>query len=195
MSSCVESPHGEVRFEAALRWMMAQDRSRPLLIVAHSLDAGRDLLRAATLKLHATFGWALESLTSLSTRLAALPLAERELTAATPLALEAVCVRAVAELKARSQLGRFAPVAERPGLPPALLRTFTDLALADVDAARLATECPELATAFQLYRRMLQQLSLADRSDVLRAAMGVIRAQSAVGELGAVPEPNWSGSS
>lgn len=186
VSSCIESPHGEVRFEAALRWMMAQERSRPLLVLAHSLDAARDLLRAATLKLHATFGWALESLTSLSTRLAALPLAERGLTAATPLALEAVCVRAVAELKARSQLGRFAPVAERPGLPPALLRTFTDLALADVDAARLAQECPELAAAFELYRQMLEQLSLADRSDVVRAAMGVVRAQAAAGELAAV---------
>jgi ATP-dependent helicase/nuclease subunit B len=186
VSSCIESPHGEVRFEAALRWMMVQERSRPLLIVAHSLDAARDLLRAATLKLHATFGWALESLSSLSTRLAALPLAERGLTVATPLALEAVCVRAVAELKARSQLGRFAPVAERPGLPPALLRTFTDLALADVDVGRLARECPELATAFELYRQMLEQLSLADRSDVLRAAMSAVRAKSAAGQLGGV---------
>jgi ATP-dependent helicase/nuclease subunit B len=166
--------------------MMMQERSRPLLVVAHSLEAARDLLRAATLKLHATFGWALESLTSLSTRLAALPLAERGLTAATPLALEAVCVRAVAELNARSQLGRFSPVAERPGLPPALLRTFTDLALADVDVSRLAKECPELATAFELYRQMLEQLSLADRSDVLRAAIGVVRARAAAGELGAV---------
>jgi ATP-dependent helicase/nuclease subunit B len=186
VASCIESPHGAIRFEAALRWMTVQERSRPLLVVAHSLDAARDLLRAATLKLRATFGWALESLTSLSTRLAALPLAERGLTAATPLALEAVCVRAVAELKARSQLGRFAAVSERPGLPPALLRTFTDLALADVDAGRLAKECPELATAFELYRQMLEQLSLADRSDVLRAAMGVVRAQAAAGELGAV---------
>ena len=166
--------------------MMAQERSRPLLVVAHSLDAARDLLRAATLKLHATFGWALESLTSLSTRLAALPLAERGLAAATPLALEAVCVRAVAQLKGCLQLGRFAAVADRPGLPPALLRTFTDLALADVDGARLANECPELATAFELYRQLLEQLSLADRSDVIRAAMGVVRAKATAGELEAV---------
>lgn len=184
--SCVESPHGEIRFEAALGWLTSQPRSRPLLVVAHSLDAARDLLRAATLKLDATFGWALESLTSLSTRLAALPLAERGLTVATTLALEAVCVRAVAELRARSELGRFAPVAERPGLPPALLRTFSDLALADVDAARLAEECPELATAFARYRQMLQELALADRSDVIRAALGTVRSQAVAGELGAV---------
>jgi ATP-dependent helicase/nuclease subunit B len=183
---CIESPHGEVRFEAALRWLLVQERARPLLVVAHSLDAARDLLRAATLSLQATFGWELQSLTSLTTKLAALPLAERGLTVATPLALEAVCVRVVGELKASSHLGRFAHVAERPGLPPALLRTFTDLALADVDEARLAQECPELAAAFQLYRRMLQELSLADRSDVLRAALDAVVAQSAAGELGAV---------
>lgn len=186
VSSCIESPHGEVRFESALRWMMLQERSRPLLVVAHSLDAARDLLRAATLNLHATFGWALESLSSLSTRLAALPLAERGLTAATPLALEAVCVRVVAELGSRSRLGRFAPVADRPGLPPALLRTFTDLALADVDPGRLVQECPELAAAFELYREILGQLSLADRSDSLRAAMGEIRSKAAASEIEAV---------
>jgi ATP-dependent helicase/nuclease subunit B len=186
VSSCIESPHGEVRFEAALRWLTLQERARPLLVVAHSLDAARDLLRAATLKLHATFGWELESLTSLTTKLAALPLAERGLTVATPLALEAVCVRAVTELRTQGQLGRFAHVAARPGLPPALLRTFTDLALADVDSARLAQECPELATAFELYRRMLQQLRLADRADVLHAALGAVREKAAAGELPAV---------
>ncbi|RYZ01166.1 MAG: PD-(D/E)XK nuclease family protein [Myxococcales bacterium] len=186
VSGCVESPHGEVRFEAALRWLTQQERARPLLVVAHSLDAARDLLRAATVKLHATFGWELESLSSLTTKLAALPLSARGLTVATPLALEAVCVRAVTELRAQGRLGRFARVADRPGLPPALLRTFTDLALADADEAQLAKECPELATAFELYRQMLQQLSLADRSDVLRAALGVVREKSAAGELAAV---------
>lgn len=182
----IESPHGEVRFEAALRWLTLQERARPLLVVAHSLDAARDLLRAATLKLQGTFGWELESLTSLTTKLSALPLAERGLTVATPLALEAVCVRAVTELRAQGQLGRFAHVADRPGLPPALLRTFTDLALAEVEAERLARECPELATAFELYRQMLEQLALADRSDVLRAAMGSVRQRSVAGELAAV---------
>ncbi|MDF3064965.1 MAG: ATP-dependent nuclease, subunit [Polyangiaceae bacterium] len=183
---CIESPHGDVRFEAALRWLTLQERAQPLLVVAHSLDAARDLLRAATLKLNATFGWELESLTSLTSKLAALPLAQRGLTAATPLSLEAVCVRAVAQLQSQGRLGRFAHVAERPGLPPALLRTFTDLALADVEAPRLAKECPELATAFELYRQMLQELSLADRSDVVRAAMGVVRDRAAAGALPAV---------
>lgn len=186
MSSCIESPHGEVRFEAALRWLSAQERNRPLLVVAHSLEAARDLLRAATLQQKATFGWALESLASLSVQLSALPLAERGLSVATPLALEAVCVRVVSELGALGKLGRFEPVAERPGLPRALLRTFTDLALADVDEALLARECPELSAAFRHYRETLAGLGLADRAEVLREAIAAARVKGAANELSSV---------
>jgi ATP-dependent helicase/nuclease subunit B len=186
VSTCIDSAHGEVRFQAALRWLTTQEPSRSLLVVAHSLDAARELLRAATLQLKATFGWELESLTSLAAKLAALPLAERGLTVATPLALEAVCVRVVAELQSLGQLGRFAHVADRPGLPPALLRTFSDLALADVQPAPLAAECPELAEAFAVYRKMLRSSSLADRADVLREAILAARAKAAAGELQAV---------
>lgn len=186
VSSCIESPHGEVRFEAALRWVTAQDPNRPLLVIAHSLDAARDLLRAATLQLKVTFGWSLESLTSLSLRLSALPLAERRLSGATSLALEAVCLRVVSELGAKGQLGRFGHVADRPGLPRALLRTFSDLALADVDPARLARACPELATAFNRYQQTLSELGLADRAEILRAAVAAARGKAAASELATV---------
>jgi hypothetical protein len=182
----IESPHGEVRFRAALEWLSSLERHRPLLIVAHSLEAARDLLRAATLAEHATFGWALESLTSLAMRLAALPLAERRLSIATPLALEAVAVRVVSELGAAGKLGRFEHVADRPGLPQALLRTFTDLALADVDLGRLEAESPELAVAFEHYRRTLAELRLADRATVLEQAIAAVATRAAAGELEAV---------
>jgi ATP-dependent helicase/nuclease subunit B len=182
----IESPHGEVRFRAALEWLSSLERHRPLLIVAHSLEAARDLLRAATLAEHATFGWALESLTSLAMRLAALPLAERRLSIATPLALEAVAVRVVSELGAAGKLGRFEHVADRPGLPRALLRTFTDLALADVDLGRLEAESPELAVAFEHYRRTLAELRLADRATVLEQAIAAVATRAAAGELEAV---------
>lgn len=181
--TCVESPHGEVRFQAALRFLLQQERSRPLLVVAHSLDAARELLRAATLELQATFGWSLESLSSWCVKLAALPLAERGLTLATPLALEAVCVRVVSELQASRRLGRFESVADRPGLPRALLRTFSDLALAEVDAAKLAKECPELGVAFEHYRQTLAELKLADRAEMLREALSAARRKLAKGEL------------
>jgi ATP-dependent helicase/nuclease subunit B len=186
VSRCIESPHGEVRFQAALDWLTQQQRNRPLLVVAHSLDAARDLLRAATLQLKATFGWALDSLSSLSVRLSALPLAERRLSVATPLALEAVCVRVVSELGSLGQLGRFEHVADRPGLPRALLRTFSDLALADVDPTRLEKECPELATAFERYRQTLAESGLADRAEVLREAVAAVRARKALIEFESV---------
>lgn len=186
VASCIESPHGEVRFQAALRWLTLQERNRPLLVVAHSLDAARDLLRAATLQLNATFGWALESVASLAVRLSALPLAERGISVATPLALEAVCVRVVAELQSLGQLGRFDVVTDRPGLPRALMRTFSDLALADVEPSRLAKECSELATAFERYRQTLSQLKLADRAEILREAIAAVRSKAATDKLEAV---------
>lgn len=186
MSSFIESPHGEERFQAALRWLCAQERHQPVLIVAPSLDAARDLLRAATLAQAATFGWALESLASLATRLAALPLAERGVSAATPLALEAVSVRVVAELGARGKLGRLEHVADRPGLPRALLRTFTELALAGVKLEHLALESPELTVAFEHYLHTLSELRLADRAMLLRYAISAVEERGSAGSLDAV---------
>ena len=184
--SCLESPHGVVRFQEALRWLVSQERSEPLLLVAHSLDAARDLLRAATVQMHATFGWSLESLTSLSVRWSALALAERELSVATPLALEAVCVRVVSELNAQGQLGRLGHLADRPGLPRALLRTFSDIALADVDLTRLAERSPELAVGFERYEQTLSALRLADRALVLREAIAAVRNRTVPSEPRAV---------
>src|SRR4051794_33571468 len=106
MATLVESPHGEVRFRQALRWLTAQPSSQPLLVLAPSLDAGNELLRAATKQKGAVFGWAMDSLSSLSVRLSALPLAAQRLTLAPPLALEAVCVRVVSELRTQGKLGR-----------------------------------------------------------------------------------------
>ncbi len=186
VASCIESPHGEVRFQAALRWLTEQERNRPLLLVAHSLDAARELMRAATLAQRSTFGWALESLNSLAMKLSAVPLARSGVTPATPLALEAVCVRVVSELSAQGQLGRFEHVADRPGLPRALLRTFTELALADVGPERLRAACPELGTAFARYRSTLAELGIADRATTLRAAIAAVPDKAAAGELQAV---------
>ena len=172
MVTLVESPHGEVRFDQALRWLSSQPPARPLLVLAPSLEAGSALLRAATERKGAVFGWAMESLSSLAVRLSALSLAERGLTLAPPLALQAVCVRVVAELKARGQLGRLAPIADRPGLPGALLRTFSELGQAAIEVQALPDELGEL---YRQYRSVLDDLGLADRATLLRAAIETAR--------------------
>ena len=167
MVTLIESPHAEVRFGHALRWLSTQPSSRPLLVLAPTLDAGSSLLRAATKLRGAVFGWAMESLGSLAVRLCALRLAEQRLTLAPPLALEAVCVRVVSELQAQRKLGRLGPIADRPGLPGALLRTFSELGQAAVEAQAVPGELGEL---YQHYQRTLAGLKLTDRAGLFRLA-------------------------
>ena len=176
MAAPTESPHGEVRFGLALRWLLAQAPARPLLVLAPTLDAGNDLLRAATKQKGALFGWALGSLGSLAGRLSALPLAQQGLTLAPPLALEAVCVRVVAELASEGKLGRLSPIADRPGLPGALLRTFSELRTADVEPGAVGDS--ELAALYARYVETLAKLRLADRATVFRAAIEAARVSS-----------------
>ena len=175
MATLVESPHGEVRFRQALRWLSARPPAHPLLVLAPTLDAGNDLLRAATKQRGAVFGWAMESLGSLAVRLSALTLAERGLTLAPSLALEAVCVRVVSELRTQGRLGRLGPIGDRPGLPRALLRTFSELGQAAVEPEAVPAELAEL---YRQYRATLESLGLADRSNVLSAAIETARASA-----------------
>lgn len=168
MATLVESPHGGERFHAALRFLSAQPPAQPLLVLAPTLDAGSELLRAATKQQGAVFGWAMESLSTLAVKLSALTLATRRLTLAPPLALEAVCVRVVSELSAEGKLGRLSPIGDRPGLPRALLRTFSELGLSAADPERVPSELFEL---YRRYRAVLAALGLADRSNMLQAAI------------------------
>jgi len=172
MPALIQSPHGEVRFRQALSWLSARPSAQPLLVLAPTLDAGNDLLRAATKEKGAVFGWAMESLGSLAVRLSALPLAARGLTLAPPLALEAVCVRVVSELQALGKLGRLAPIGDRPGLPRALLRTFSELGLAGTPPEAVPGE---LAALYRHYRATLTRLGLADRSTLFLTAIEAAR--------------------
>ncbi len=165
----MESPHGPVRFDAALGWLQAQPRSAGVLLLAASLEAANDLLRAVVRRNGAVFGWYRESLASLAARLSALPLSRRQLTPAGPLALEALCIRVVAELEREKALGRLTELADRPGLPRALCRTFNELGMAGVTAGEVPGE---LGVAHARYRAVLEQAGLADRAMVFAEAIG-----------------------
>src|SRR6478735_9612776 len=175
MATLIESPHAEVRFGQALRWLSAQPPGKPLLLLAPTLDAGSGLLRAATMQQGAVFGWAMESLGSLAVKLSALTLAGQGLTLAPPLALEAACVRVVSEFSARQKLGRLAPIGDRPGLPSALLRTFSELGQAAVEPESVPGELCEL---YQHYLTTLANLSLTDRAGLFRVAIELARSSS-----------------
>lgn len=172
MATLLESPHAEVRFGRALRWLSAQPSAQPLLVLAPTLDAGNDLLRASTMLRGAVFGWAMESLGAFAVKLCARELAARGSALAPPLALEAVCVRVVSEFAARGKLGRFSPIADRPGLPSALLRSFSELGQAAVEPAAVPGELGEL---YRHYLETLTSLSLTDRAGMLRAAIEIAR--------------------
>jgi ATP-dependent helicase/nuclease subunit B len=84
------------------------------------------------------------------------------------LPLEAMCARVVDRLRAEGTLGRFAAVADQPGLPRALARTIGELRLAH------ATKPGEpLDAALRLFGDELARGKLADRADVLALASRV----------------------
>lgn len=117
----------------------------------------------------ASFGWQRVTVGELTARLAATRLADAGLVQVASLVRQAVAARTVHGLRAEGQLGRYAPVGDRPGLPRALERTFTEFGLAGVAPDAVSLE-PDLRRCFAAYRRALKEAGLADRSDVLRAA-------------------------
>lgn len=171
----VHSPVGDARMSAALGWLGARPRHAQVLIVASTLEAGRHLSRAAVAQGGSAFGWHCESLDTLAGALAALPLARAGLSPIGGFGVEALCARAVFELRARGELGRFAPVAELPGLSRALARTSSELAMAGVSASSAELN-PDLARLYARYRELLDAAALADRAHVFGLSAQAVRA-------------------
>lgn len=172
----LHAPDAETRLRAAAAWIAGHSPAAPLLVVAPTLEAGSRLLRRAAEGRPAAFGWQRVTLTELAARLGATRLAAQGLAQATPLVLEAMCARMVHLARDEGALGRYARVADRPGLPRALARTFTELGLAEIDEAALPAD---LGRLHALFRRELSRAGIADRADVLRAA--VARAEDPAG--------------
>jgi RecB family exonuclease len=162
---------GAERQRAALEWLGRHARDAELLVVAPTLDAGRQLLCTAVQRGGSSFGWHGESLVSLAGKLAALPLARKGLSPLGAFGAEALAARSVFELRTEGQLGRFTDVADRPGLPRALARTFAELAMAGVQAdADVSRLDQDLARLLARYRALLEQGALADRARVFAEA-------------------------
>src|SRR5262249_50369272 len=131
------TPDAASRLDAARAWLVAFPPDAELLVVAPSWDACDDLVRGALGPAGARFGVVRTALGRLAARLAAPTLAGRDLAPVTDLGLLAVVARAVHRLAAANAFTYFAPVADRPGFPPAVLRTLDELAMNDVSAAKL----------------------------------------------------------
>lgn len=157
------------RQRLAAGWVTEHALDAQVLVVAPSLEAGSRVLRRAAEGRAAAFGWQRATVGELAARLASRGLAALGRSPAAPVALEAVCARALHPLREAGGLGRYARVGDRPGLPTALARTFDELALAEIPAEHPALP-PDLAPLYAAYQRGLSDAGLADRALVLRLA-------------------------
>ena len=170
----VQSASARARLERAAAWLAGRGASEAVLIVGATNEGANHIARRAARPLGATFGWERCTLGRLAGALATPELASRGLATAGRLALEALCARIVDREEPTSRgLGRFAPIADRPGLPRALATTMEELRLAALDPEALAD--PDLAGLLAAYTDELARTGLADRAEVLAIACRVAR--------------------
>ncbi|WP_437689841.1 PD-(D/E)XK nuclease family protein [Sorangium sp. So ce176] len=170
----ITSPSAAARLDRAAGWLRRRRPADRVLLVGASVEAVSELARASIRGYRATFGWHRLTLGRLAAALAMPALAARGLVPASALAIEALCARALDGLAHDGLLGRFARVADRPGLPRAVARTLDEARLAGVEPDALApADLDRIARAFDA---ALDEAGLADRALVLRLAAERARA-------------------
>lgn len=179
----VVSARAALRLAEAEAWLASRPPDAPILCVAASLEAAGDLLRDVARARGALFGCQRATLSRLASTLAAPALAARGLAPVGGLSAEALVARTVFRL-GRSALGRYAPVADRPGLSRALASTIDELRHARVDPGRVDPLDPDLARVYRGYLEELELGQLADRALVLALARDAAKLEPAPGPLG-----------
>ncbi len=148
-------------------FLLSRGRASEVLVVGASADAAAQVARTAAQRGGGAFGWHRFTLPRLAGALASRKLGERGLTPVGPLPLEAICARIVHRL-AKNGLGRFASIADRPGLPRALARTLDELRMAGLSAEAVPDE--DVARLLGVYEEELARAAVVDRAEVLRIA-------------------------
>jgi ATP-dependent helicase/nuclease subunit B len=169
------SPAAFARVGRGVDFLVSRGRGAEVVIVAASLDAAAQLARIASERAGGSFGWYRFTLTRLAGTLASHALGTRGLTPAGPLPLEAICARIVHRL-GPDGLGRFATIADRPGLPRALARTLDELRMAGARPEDVADA--DVARVLRAYEEELARVSIADRAEVLRIAIEIVKANA-----------------
>ena len=150
-----------------------------IAIVSASREAASDVLRDVARSRAATFGWHRTTLSALARTIAAPTHLAEGLALAGMLTLEGLCARVVHTLRPGEGLGRFAPIADRPGLPRALARTLDELRMGHVSVDALATREPDVARILDRYQYELQSARVIDRAALFdRAALALANASS-----------------
>lgn len=170
----VQSADASTRLQEAKSWLRARAAGEEVVLVAPTVDAANALIREAVegTGAQASFGWHRQSLSRLAARLAAPSMADDGVVPASHLALEALCARVIDQA---DDLGRYARVADRPGLPRALVTTFAELRVADVDVTVLPED---LANIYRHYVSELESSRLADRAGVFARATRAVASEA-----------------
>ena len=166
----VVSPSASVRIGRAASFLAARPSGSEVLLVGANMDATAGLARPIALAAGATFGWHRVGMGRLAATLAAPLLAELGLVPVGVLSLEALCARVVHRMGEQGTLGRFASVADKPGLPRALARTVRELRLSGVEPGTDLGDA-DLGRVYTAFAAELHDAKLADRADVLRLAI------------------------
>lgn len=171
----VVSSSAVARLDAAEAWLRDRKPSDEVVVVAASLEAANDVIRKAVASKGAAFGWHRLTLPHLAHLIAARQLSAKGLVPVSTLGLEAITTRLVHQLRTEGRLGRFAAIAEAPGLARAFARTIQDLRMARVDLAELASAAPELLPIIESYEAELVGGGLIDWPGVLEMATSALQ--------------------
>ncbi len=183
----IVAPDATTRLDVARAFIAALPADAEALLVAPTWEACDDLARDASIAAGARFGLVRSTLARLAASLAVRALAAQGLVPPPRLSIAAVVARAVHRLAGEKRLGRFAAVAEHPGLPGAVERTLGELRLAGVEPKRLRKlggAGADLATLMEAVAEELAADGLADQGVVFATARAVARERTAPPPVG-----------
>jgi ATP-dependent helicase/nuclease subunit B len=172
-SVVIQSRSTAAALKAAAEWV------EPLLGVSEIVVAGATRAAAdefvRSLPVAGTLGVHRLTFHQLAASLAHSQMSEYGLAPATPLAMEAVCARALFQARREGALQYFAPVAKAPGFPAALAKTVRDLRLAGVRPEDLAhgPAAADIGRLLELCEHELEARKLADLPAILQIAARV----------------------
>ncbi|MBX3181148.1 MAG: PD-(D/E)XK nuclease family protein [Polyangiaceae bacterium] len=181
MHRVVSSASAAHRLERGREFLRDGGRGAPQLLLGSSLALSQ-LVHASLEPGEACLGWQRDQLMSLAGRLAQPALAARGLTLATPLTLLAVAHQVLTDLDRACALGALERIFGRPGLPRALVRSYHEVSLADVDPATLTDASADVRSALQSLTRALDTARLATPALALKLAIEAL-------QRGAAPVP------
>ena len=170
----VTSTSAAARLDAARIWLRAQPSDASVRVISTTRDAAARLVREVTMERGALFGWETLSSGAFVVRSALLALAAAGRSPVGPLAHEALAARTIHRLRQEEKLGRYEPLADRPGLPRALAATARELSRAEVSSDALREVDDELAGWIATLQDETRRAGLADREDVLAAATSTL---------------------